>query len=358
MSHLKQDFDYLIVGHGIAGLSIAWHLLDAGKTFKIVADSSLPSSTRVAAGICNPLTGKKLVKTWMADDLFPYAHTFYTGLEERLGIRFFYPTSIYRPYRSIEEQNTYLSQSAEERISTYIGEGADVPEMKSYVNMDYGALEVIKSAWVDLSLLLDSSQSYFEKSGHYIEANFDFHHLNLSDDLVTWQGIKFGKIILCQGFEAINSPVFDWLPFTPVKGQVLDVEIDTAVKPNIVNQGIFILPHTEHRLKVGATYSWDPLDWKVTQEATDELEDKLKALIKVPYQIKGAIAGIRPSVKDRRPLIGIHPTRKNVCLFNGLGTKGVTLGPYFANQLIQHLENNKELNSSVNIQRYFSLYFH
>ena len=118
-----------------------------------------------------------------------------------------------------------------------------------------------------------------------------------------------------------------------------------------------MMPVSEKRLRVGATYSWDPLDWNATKEATDELESKLKALLKIPYTIKSVIAGVRPSVRDRRPLVGVHPEYSNVALLNGLGTKGVTLAPFFSNELVQHLENGKELNPLVNIKRYFSLYF-
>jgi glycine/D-amino acid oxidase-like deaminating enzyme len=358
MSEIAPELDYLIVGHGIGGLSVAWHLEKAGKTFHILGDSSAPSSSRVAAGIMNPLTGRKLVKTWLADDLFPYAKAFYSDLETHLDAKFFHPLSVFRPYRSIEEQNTYLAQSAEKTLSNYIGKGEAQDKIATYVNMAFGGLEVTGAGWVDLPLLLDKSKAYFLRKDQYIETRFDFHDLNLSNSVVEWKGVRYGKIILCQGFEAVNNPVFDWLPFTPVKGQVLEIKTEQELEPHVVNQGIFILPHAKNRAKVGATYSWDPLDWAPTQEATAELEEKLKLLLKVPYQITGEIAGIRPSVKDRRPLIGTHPIRQNVCIFNGLGTKGVTLAPFFADQFVQHLINHKELNPLVNIQRYFSLYFH
>lgn len=351
------DIDYLIVGHGIGGAAIAWHLRQLGKTFRIIHDSSAPSSSRVAAGICNPLTGKKLVKTWLADDLFPYSQSFYGNLEKELDSSFFHLTSLYRPYRSIEEQNTYLAQSADAAIAPYIGNAEDSDSISEYINMDFGALEVIRSGWVDLPLLLDKSQDFFSDKGQFLEGVFECEKLTITDDYVIWNGEKYGKLILCQGFGAVNNSLFNWLPFTPVKGEILEIETEKSVEPYIVNQGIFILPVSENKCRVGATYSWDPLDWKSTEHARNELDEKLRSLIKVPYKIAGQSAGIRPSVRDRRPLIGVHPEHSNVCIFNGLGTKGVTLAPFFANQLVQHLENNKELNPLVNIKRYFSLYF-
>jgi len=358
MSGNNPDFDYLIIGHGIGGASIAWHLEKAGKTLKVAGDSSAPSSSHVAAGIFNPLTGKKLVKTWLADDLFPYADQFYSGLEEKFEAKFLHKTSVYRPYRSIEEQNTYLAQSAEPAISKYIGNGDDQTDVAGYVHMEHGGLEVVRAGWVDLPLLLSKSKNYLTRSGQYIEAVFNISETEISGSGVKWKGMYFGKIILCQGFEATNNFYFNWLPFTPVKGQILEIEAEQVSKPYIINQGIFVLPTTKGICKVGATYSWDPLDWETTAAASEELEDKVKSLLKVPFRIAGQAAGIRPSVKDRRPLIGIHPELSNVCIFNGLGTKGVTLAPFFANQFVEHLENGKELSPLVNIQRYFSLYFH
>ena len=138
---------------------MAWHLHDLGKSFQIVGDSSMPSSSRVAAGIFNPLTGKKLVKTWLADDLFPYARVFYGNLEKKLGRKLMHLTPIYRPFRSIEEQNTYLAQTADPGISPYVANTPDPGSEMPYVNTDFGGLEVIQSGWIDLPALLDESRS-------------------------------------------------------------------------------------------------------------------------------------------------------------------------------------------------------
>lgn len=353
----EHDYDYLIVGQGIAGTSLAMHLLDLGKKILIVNDSQAPSSSKVAAGIFNPLTGKKLVKTWLADDLFPYAKGFYGYLEAIFGEKFVHPAPIYRPFRSIAEQNTYLAQTADPKIASYIKQDGDSADLSDYIHTDYGGLEVIRSGWIDLPVLLDQSKNYFLEYGMLVDEAFDINALSVSTDGIVWKDKTFGKLVLCQGFRALENDFFNWLPFTPVKGQILEIETEVAMQDYIVNQGIFMFPVAEKVSRVGATYSWDPLDWEPTEEATAELKEKLGAVLKIPYQIRSEVAGIRPSVRDRRPLIGVHPAYHNVAIFNGLGTKGVTLAPFFANELAQHLENGKELNPLVNIQRYFSLYF-
>jgi glycine/D-amino acid oxidase-like deaminating enzyme len=353
----EPDYDYLIVGQGIAGTSLAMHLLDLGKKILIVSDSSAPSSSKVAAGIFNPLTGKKLVKTWLADDLFPYARGFYNYLEAFMGAKFVHQAPIYRPFRSIAEQNTYLAQTEDPKIASYVKQSGDPADLSAYIHADFGGLEVIQSGWIDLPVLLTHCRDYFLEYEMLVDERFDITAVSVSQDAVVWKGNTFGKMILCQGFMALENKFFNWLPFAPVKGQILDIATDVPLPGYIVNQGIFLFPTNENTARVGATYSWDPLDWEATKEATEELSEKLDGLLKTPYQIKAETAGIRPSVLDRRPLIGVHPEHHNVAIFNGLGTKGVTLAPFFANELAQHLENGKELNPLVNIQRYFSLYF-
>ncbi|MCF0054703.1 FAD-binding oxidoreductase [Dyadobacter sp. CY356] len=351
-----SSYDYLIVGQGIAGTSLAWHLHNAGKKVLLVNDSSLPSSSKVAAGIFNPLTGKKLVKTWLADDIFPYAQKFYSGLQEKLGAKILHQASIFRPFRSIEEQNSYLSRTSDPGIASYIKDTKHeiIPE---HVHTPYGGMEVIQSGWIDLPVLLEGSKVYFLNNNQYLESAFSANDLIFTEEHVIWKNITFDKVILCQGYFAKDNTNFSWLPFTPVKGQILEVEMEKLSVDQIVNQGIFILPVSGTTCRVGATYSWENLNWEVTENARIELEEKLQPLLKVPYEITGQLAGIRPSSHDRRPMLGIHPDQPRLGIFNGLGTKGVTLAPFFAKEFTEYLVHDKELSEAVNIKRYFSLYF-
>lgn len=354
-----QEFDYLIVGQGIAGTCLAWHLLQKNKRVLILNDSNAPSATLVAAGIFNPLTGRKLVKTWMADELFPYAIEFYSHLEKQLRVKLIYPESIYRPYRSDEERKNYLNYASEPDVSKYIVNGySDQLQLKG-INNPWGGLEVTQSGWVDLKALVQKSKKYFIENNQYIEGKLDHTDLIINDYEVVWKDFEIKKILFCQGFDARENPLFNWLPFNPVKGQILDVTFDEYSANCIVNQGIFIMPLPDTGLyRVGATYSWHDLDWKISEDGRNYLESRLKPLIEGSYEIQTQKAGIRPSSKDRRPFVGLHPTYRSVGIFNGLGTKGVTLAPFFAAEFADHLIHGKELNPLVNIDRYFSLYYH
>ncbi|TAE35875.1 MAG: FAD-binding oxidoreductase [Runella slithyformis] len=354
-----QKYDYLIVGQGIAGSVLAWTLHQRGHRVLIINNSAAPASSKVAAGIFNPLTGKKLVRTWKADELFPFAHRFYANLQDSLRAQLLHFCSVYRPYRSIEEQNSYWAQTAEPSLAKYVLPHANDAKYADWVQNQYGGLEVTQSGWVDCGQLVEKVMSFFIEKGQYIESNFDYQSVDFQENNAFYKNIEIKKIIFCEGFKARENLFFDWLPYNPVKGQTILVDIEGYAIPEIVNQGIFILPLAQTGLfRVGATYSWHDLDWHTTPEARQFLEDKLKLLLKVPYRVVDQQAGIRPATQDRRPFIGVHPEHSQLVIFNGLGSKGVSLAPYFAAQLADFLEFKNEIDPLANIERYFSLYFH
>lgn len=349
--------DYLIVGQGLAGTCLAWNLYFNNKKFLLVNDGSLPSSSLVAAGIFNPLTGRKLAKTWFADVIFPHASEFYTRIEEILECRLVHQADVFRPFRSVEEQNDYLAIAAEKENAGYVASNTDFSAYSTYINAPYGGLEVTGSGWVDLPLFISRSRSFFFEMGFFEESRIELDELLFVENGVVWRNREFEQAVLCQGMQALANPLFSWLAFNPVKGQILDLEIDDYPIGNIVNQGVFLLKHPDGKVRLGATYSWHDIDWEISQDGRKWLEDKVADLLLVEYKVVGQRAGIRPSVKDRRPLLGRHPEYHQLLIFNGLGTKGVTLAPYFAAELTNHLLFDKEIDNQVNITRYFSLYY-
>ena len=124
----------------------------------------------------------------------------------------------------------------------------------------------------------------------------------------------------------------------------------------IINRGIFIIPIGVNRFRIGSTYDNNDLSWNTTESGRKKLEEQMSRLVKVPFRVLNHYAGVRPASADRRPILGEHPVHETICIFNGLGTKGVSLAPYYAGQLTNHLKGSSELEKEVNINRYFSLY--
>ncbi len=350
--------DYLIVGQGIAGSTLAWALTERGHSVQVINNATLPSSSRAAAGMFNPFAGKKLIRTWLVDELFPFMKEFYTDIQTKLNINFLHNTDIYRPFVSIEEQNFHLAKTSEPAIARYVQTAVNHSKFSDVINNPFDGLSIVQSGWVDVPLMLDVLKNYFIKLEQYQETNFDFDALTINTDTVVYQSKSYRKIVFCDGFQALNNPFFSWLPFNPVKGQTLTTQINDYTLTEIVNQGIWILPLNDLGLcKVGSTYTWDKLDDEITAEGRAFLEEKLEERLKKNYEVLDQQAGVRPATDDRRPFVGVHPEYNNVAILNGLGTKGVTLAPFFVGQLVDFMEFGKEINPEANISRYFPLYF-
>lgn len=346
-------YDYIIVGQGIAGTVLAHTLLHEGFKIYVVDQNATGSSSMVAAGIYNPVTGKRMVKTWRADQLFPFLESFYTSLENLLETSLLNKMPIYKPFGSIAEQNFKISDSI---LDDNFCDVSIAPSFYSaFIHNPYGGFQTKHSGWVDVKSMLLQSRIFFEKQHIYRSSAINYHDIVLENDTVQWKEIKARRLIFCEGIQAAANPFFNWLPFVPAKGEMLHVIIKDFPENVILNKSVFLVPLGQSSFKVGATYEWNFSDGEISNKGKDELISRLENLIKADYSIHGQEGGIRPTVKDRRPLLGLHPQYKTLGIFNGLGTKGISIAPYFAHHFVEFLEKGKNLDLEVNIERFASL---
>ncbi len=341
---------YTIIGQGLAGSVLAYMLMQEGQEVQIFDSQEIPSSSKIAAGIYNPVTGRKLVKTWLADKIFPFLEDFYPQLEKELNAKFFHPIPIYRPFVNEDSQKYFKSDHVPDDFSDFASLEFENVNHQNTVNSQLGGVTTKHSGWVDLKVMLEAFRVYFLYKevlnvvcGERWDAQSD-HGGNATD------------LIYCEGFNGIHNPYFNYLPFSPVKGELLDVEIQNMDIQEIINQGAFVIPLGDDVYRLGATYSWHELDFLPTEQGRADLTEKYQKLMKPEMKIISHRAGVRPATKDRRPFVGMHPEFDNLGIFNGLGSKGVSLAPYFAKQFVDFLVYNKELPQEVNINRFASLY--
>lgn len=180
--------------------------------------------------------------------------------------------------------------------------------------------------------------------------------LRAENDILKWKENYYDKVVFCDGYHAASSDLFSYLPFIPAKGEIIDFTAPELPETHIINNGHFILPLGSGKFKAGATYSWTDLNTKSTESALLELETALQKTISCSYQVTAQKAAVRPTVKDRRPLLGFHPVKKNIGIFNGLGTKGVMQGPYYASQMSNLIVNENGVDDEVSVNRFESLF--
>ncbi len=347
-------YDFFIVGQGIAGTTLAWQLWNQGASLKIFNQNKQNTSSMSAAGLYNPVTGRKMVKSWNADLLFPYLEDFYQEVEQKTNQKFFYPKPIYRPFVSIAEQNDWLTKADNKAFAPYVEKVAIKSLFTEQLHDSWGGVLLKKSGYVDVPVYLEASRTYFNCQKMYQEGVFALENIGISPDGVIIDQQRAKCLIFCEGPEAMANPYFNWLPFQPVKGEILYIKADNSQEV-VFNRGIFVLP-TGESCKVGSTYDHDDLSYQTTAEARNYLEEKFQKLCKFSYKVIGQIAGVRPATIDRKPFVGFHPKHKRLAIFNGLGTKGVSVAPYYAGQFADRLINGQLLDNEVDIKRFYPLY--
>jgi glycine/D-amino acid oxidase-like deaminating enzyme len=346
--------DYIIVGQGLAGSILADHLLSEGSKVLVYDDPLLSNSSKIAGGLYNPVTGRKMVKTWNAEPLFNYLVDYYPKLEQNLGTEFLHDIPIYRPFISAEELNEWMGKSADIDYSQFIKEVHSASAYRNQVNDEFGGLLLDQSGYVDTAKLVEASARSLSEKNSLVQEYFDTTQLKLAEESASYKNITCKAVIFCNGHKALQEEYFGWIPLRPVKGELLMIKTDEPLKV-IHNRGVFVIPQGNGICKVGSTYDHNNLDENPTLEAKNVLVNKLNELVKFRYSIEYQLAGIRPATKDRKPMLGCHPKHKSLMIFNGFGTKGVSLIPYFAHEMTQLLTNSGSIEDEVNIERFFSL---
>ncbi len=344
--------DYIIAGQGLAGSILGHMLIRKGYRLRIF-DKGENLASSVAAGLFNPITGKRWVKTWKAEDVFPFLHRYYPKLQEEIGEEFFFPRKVYRIFSTQREQNEWSSKSRHELESLYADRVVTTPLMEPVLENPFGGLLIKNSGFVNTEILLQGFMKYFMEKEVLIRENFDEDDLVINASGLTYKNFSFEKIIYCTGLASSQSRYFSWLPFNPVKGEILQVELPVNLE-YIISHGLFIIQESPSCFKVGATYERGNTNPEISDPAREEMLTKLGKILHVRPVFLSQVAGIRPATRDRRPFIGIHPAFDRIAIFNGFGTKGISLIPYFSGIFIDHLEGRSNLDPAINIMRYFN----
>ena len=340
--------DYLIIGQGIAGSVLAWKLLKAGKRVLVINNKLTNQASQVAAGMYNPISGRYLAKTWLADQLFPSMEAFYSEVASMLAVPLLYPQTIFRPFLSHQEQELWLAKPTQEVDTPYVSL-ADSHYQAADIFNQYGGIIIKQAGHLDVPCFLATIRAYLQANNCYREADFDYNKLQFSR-LVRYQDIQAHQLIFCEGAQAKKNPFFSYLPFRLVKGELLTIQLPKKLD-RIYNRGVFILPKPNEQAIIGATYDWRDLSIHPTEKAQQVLQARLEKLLRLPYAVVSQKAGIRPATFDRKPWVGLHPDYPQIGIFNGLGTKGVSLAPYLAATFVDYLLDQQALPAPVQLSR-------
>lgn len=352
MTEKDNIYPVLIVGAGLAGTCVARRLYEQGHPFKVI-DSGTDSSSRVAAGIINPLVFRRMTKSWRIDEFLPEAEAFFKGLSNAWGREYYHLLPIRRAFSHQQDLDLWKDKQDTSDFGPYM-KSLDEEDMnnRSVINT-FGTGRVLQSAFVRTGDFLDDARQWLKSGGLLIESVFD--HTQLDPGTGIYAGETYSEIIFCEGYRGIYNPWFSWLPLESTKGEILTVTSEELPEDELLNRKCFILPTGDKEFKIGATYSWRSPNTEVTAEAKELLQENAASLTHAKFTVVKQEAGVRPTVQDRRPLIGTHPELPKLKIFNGLGTKGYMMAPLLSREFVAYLRNGSSLHAEVDIKRYEKL---
>lgn len=342
--------DYLIIGSGLAGIAFTETALQHHKSVAVI-DTGLYHSSKVAAGLYNPVVLKRFTPLANAQEQIDLLHVFYSRLEDKLDCKFLFDTPTLRKFFSIEEQNNWFVASDKRELSAFLSARLSTKKYSGIDSpFDFGVLN--QSGYVNASLLLEKYRSFLSKNNLLLDEAFNYSDLKVGDDGVAYRSIKARHIVFAEGFGMHNNPYFQLLPLDGAKGELLTIKAPGLSLDVILNSSVFILPIGNDLFKVGATYNWTDKTETPTAEAKQELTKRIKEILTCDFEIIAHQAGVRPTVKDRKPLLGTHVDFPRIHILNGLGTRGVMLAPAMAKALYENIEDGIPLPREIDIRRF------
>lgn len=339
-----MNVDYLIIGGGISGRLLQLELMDRGHTAIVYDKLNDNQSTRVAAGLVNPVVGKYFTVGWRSDQYFPSLASYYQGLETKLKARFFSSKPMKRIIANAGEQNRWLSKAHLEKYSSFCSYShEDIVGL----NTSFGVLNIYLAGEMDTKSFLYACN----KSLPTEPALFDYSILDT--DQKKYQNFSYDKIVFCEGYEAINNPYFnDYLKIIPTKGEIIEIRANGIPTDSIYLGPVFIQSLGNDLWRVGSTYEQNQTSLEPTLMMKEELESRLKKIITVPYELVNHYCGIRPASPDRKPVLGVHPQINSMYIVNGMGSKAVSMAPLLVQEMADYMEQGIPLPLEVDLKRF------
>ena len=349
-----MNCDYIIVGSGLASIMFAEQLRTHQKSFVVISDRSQQASL-VASGLYNPVVLKRFTAAWNAASHLETAIPKYISLEKLLGVKLDYVVPIHRVFNSVQEQNNWFLACDKPLLTPFLNPKL-VDNKNNSVKAPFGFGEVNATGRIDTQKLIESYRTFLSQMNQYISATFDYEALIETPEGLCYESIQAKHIVFTEGFGIHKNPYFKQLPLEGTKGELITIYAPQLQLTPILKSSIFVIPMEGDHYLVGSTYEWTDKTNIPTSEAKSQLLEKLERLVTCDFEVVNQRAGIRPTVSDRRPLVGRHPNHQKMYVLNGLGTRGVLIAPAMAEALYTFIETDAPLPEEIDISRFSAVF--
>lgn len=339
--------DYIIVGGGFAGLFFAHQLLSNNKSFVLFSNNKT-SASHISAGVCNPVILKRFSTFWKSEEQMQFLESFFSKVETYTSKNYLIKEPVARIFHNESEKIQWIKNSKKESLNSYLNN--DFIKLQSVEN-EFETGIVDKSCRLDVENFFNDFFNYLGENNKLIPEDFDYKSVDTSNS--QYKNYQYKNIVFCEGVSIKNNPYFENIPVLPNKGHCLEVKIDETIDPFIIKKKHFLFSLPNNRFYYGGTY--DRLDEtsEINQEFVDELEIGLKEFYKKDFTVTKIKTAFRATVDDRKPILGTHPDFQNLHIFNGLGARGVLNGTYFSKIMFDYLENEVEIDSNIDVRRFY-----
>jgi glycine/D-amino acid oxidase-like deaminating enzyme len=345
-----MDVDYIIVGQGICGTFLSYYLMLEGASVLVIDDARPDTASKMASGIINPVTGRRVVRTWMIEELLPFAWDAYSQIGNELGKLLIRQCDIL-DFHTTQQMHDAFEARANDG-DDYLQQPANERQWGSFFNFNFGIGEIAPCWLTDVASLINGWRKVLLAKGDLVEQVFNIADLTITAKGVGYKGINAKKLIFCEGVAGRDNPLFSMLPWSKDKGEFLIASIPGLPTGHIYKHGITIAPYSEDTFWIGASHEWNFTDLSITPAYRQKVEVQLNCFLKLPYAILGHFAAERPVNLERRPFVGLHPLHSAIGIFNGMGTKGCSLAPYFARQFADNLVNGTSILPAADVCRF------
>lgn len=340
-----RDVDYIIVGDGYAGYFFAHQLIMAKKSF-VLFSGEKKGASKVSAGVINPLVLKKFTTFWLAEEQIDFLHQTLEEIQQYTGKNYLINEPIHRILHDEIEQKLWSGKVETEELKAFLDPNFRTLET---IKNPFGTGAVIKSARLNVAEFFSDFENYLSQNNHFVKENFDFNDLENS----SYQDFNFKNIVFCEGMTVRHNPYFSDIQVIPNKGHHLKVKLSVNLNHQLtLKKKHFLFPLDDEFHYYGGTYDPNEREDEIDDFKTEELITGLQEIYPHEFEVVEVNYGFRPTVKDRRPILGNHPEHRNYYIFNGLGARGILNGCYFSRELFEHIEYGNDLMPDVDIKRF------
>lgn len=328
---MQETADFLIVGQGIAGILVAFELINTGYSCLLLDHEKPHSSSLSAAALLSPvnLNAKKAFDGQQQD--LQIALNTYRELETFLDLQFVEKL----PLIVLEDDNfikgnhqDYLTQPLSNLDWQKINNYFHLSKIKPFLLQENHRIrfEKLRKAWM----------CYWQQKGSYFQEDFDYSGCQINNGSIRYKAFKVQHIIFAEGAAGSKNPYFPQLPFTPNMGNILQLSIpDLPEQWGYHFQRKKLLPLGKRQFWLGSNYQWKFDKPQPNPEWQQESIKQLEALLRTPFKIVNHFVAQRPTTAGQKPLLLQNGEYPSLYFFNGLGTRGFSIGPVMAKRFVE-----------------------